>query len=78
MSKKEVKGKSAATSITEVAAKQSANNKAKGKPNVRFSLSKKIKAVYVKNGKYAKKGTETVLSEKAFKALEAKGLVKEA
>lgn len=70
-------GKSAVAKVTEAAAKESAENRAKGKPNVKFSLTKKINAVYVKDGKYAKKGTQTVLSEKGFKALKLKGLVEE-
>lgn len=68
--------KNAVTKVTEQAAKESAENKAKGKANVKFSLTEKINAIYIKDGKFAKKGTETVLSEKAFKALELKGLVK--
>lgn len=69
--------KSPATKITEIAAEQSAKNRAAGKDNVKFSLKKKIKAIFIKDGKYSKKGRETVLSEKHFKALELKGLVKE-
>lgn len=71
-------GKSPANKATEEAAKKSAENRSKGKENVQFSLTKRIHAVYIKDGKFAKKGTETVLSEKGFAALKAKGLVKEA
>lgn len=66
----------AVTKVTKEAAKQSAENRLKGKANVKFSLTEKVHAIYIKDGRYAKKGTETVLSEKAFKALESKGLVK--